>query len=252
MVLTVDAGNSNIVAGVYDEERLLTHWRISTVPYRTSDEMLVTLRAMFTEADIDPAAISLVGLSSVVPPVTEGLKAALARLCHCEPFIVTPASVPWLEIATENRNEMGPDLMANAVAGAAISEGYCAVIDFGTALTITSVDPDGKVLGVSIAPGLGTATEALSSGTAQLPEVALEAPPSPFGTNTVSAIQAGLVYGYAGMVDGMISRLEHHFESPVTALATGGLCRVVVPHVPKISHTDPWLTLQGLRMIVTR
>ncbi len=253
MILTVDVGNSNIVAGVYDEDRLLTHWRLSTRPYRTGDELLVTLRALFHESSIVPREVRAVALSSVVPPLTEPLAESLRSLCGVNPFLVTPASVPWLEIGTENRNEMGPDLMANAVAAGALSQGRAAsVVDFGTALTITTIDSGGCVRGVSIAPGLGQAGLSLATGTAQLPQVALEAPERPFGTNTVSAIQAGLVHGYAAMVEGMISKLEAYFETEITGLATGGLSDIVAPLIPQVKHIDPWLTLNGLRIIAER
>ena len=253
MILTIDVGNSNIVAGVYEAERLLTHWRLSTRPYRTGDELLVTLRALFNESSINPHNVRTVVLSSVVPPLTEPLAESLRSLCDVAPFLVTPASVPWLEIGTENRNEMGPDLMANAVAAGSIFPGRTAsVVDFGTALTITTIDARGCVQGVSIAPGLGQASLALSTGTAQLPQVALEAPERPFGTNTVSAIQAGLVHGYAAMVEGMISKLNAYFDTEVTGLATGGLSSIVAPLIPQVTHVDPWLTLNGLRIIAER
>ncbi len=253
MILTVDVGNSNIVAGVYDGETLLTHWRLSTRPYRTGDELLVTIRALFNESAIVPGRVRSVVLSSVVPPLTEPLADSLRNLCGVDPFLVTPASVPWLEIETENRNEMGPDLMANAVAAGAIAPGRTAsVVDFGTALTITTINAGGAVQGVSIAPGLGQASLALSTGTAQLPQVALEAPERPFGTNTVSAIQSGLVHGYAAMVEGMISKLEAYFGTRVTGLATGGLSNIVAPLISQVEHVDPWLTLNGLRIIAER
>ncbi len=252
MICTVDVGNSNIVGGVYREAELVAHWRLSTRPYRTGDELRVTIRELLREDEINTDEIDQVVLSSVVPPVTDELRLALERLMPVTPFLVTPSSVPWLEIGTESRNEMGPDLMANAIAGGALAEGYVSVIDFGTAMTITTIGPRKEVLGVSIAPGLAQASVALSSGTARLPQVALEAPPRPFGTNTVEAIQSGLVHGYAAMVEGMIARLEKQFDAPVTAIATGGLSSIVAPLVGAISHVDPWLTLSGLRMIAER
>ncbi|MFP4643457.1 MAG: type III pantothenate kinase [Spirochaetales bacterium] len=253
MILTVDVGNSNIVAGVYDRDTLLTHWRLSTRPYRTGDELLVTLRALFSESSILPEVVRSVVVSSVVPPLTEPLVQSLRSLCGVIPFLVTPSSVPWLEIGTDSREEMGPDLVANAVAAGAISAGRAAsVVDFGTALTITTIDENACVQGVSIAPGLGQASLALSTGTAQLPQVALEAPERPFGTNTVSAIQAGLVHGYAAMVEGMITKLEAYFDTRITGLATGGLSDIVAPLIPQVEHVDPWLTLNGLRLIAER
>ena len=253
MILTVDVGNSNIVAGVYDGDTLLTHWRLSTRPYRTGDELLVTLRALFSESSIVPGKVRSVVMSSVVPPLTEPLAQSLRSLCGVIPFLVTPSSVPWLEIGTDNRNEMGPDLVANAVAAGTVFPGRAAsVVDFGTALTITTIDAEGSVQGVSIAPGLGQASLGLSTGTAQLPQVALEAPQRPFGTNTVSAIQAGLVHGYAAMVEGMISKLAAYFNTSIAGLATGGLSDVVAPLIPQVEYIDPKLTLNGLRLIAER
>ncbi len=254
MILAVDVGNSNIVLGVYDDTReLVAHWRLSTLPPRTADELRVVLAGLFRDSHLETTQISAVVIGCVVPPLLSPLVRSVRALFDADVHVVSADSVPWLEIAIDNRHEIGADLIANAVSSQDYVQGCtCAVFDFGTALSTTLVDAEGRILGASIAPGLMKASLALSEGTAQLPQIELAAPPKPFGTNTVHAIQAGIVYGYASMVEGMIGRFSDHLGCEVKALATGGLADVVAPLVRRFEKVDPWLTLNGLRRIAER
>lgn len=254
MILTVDVGNSNIVLGVYnDSQTIAAHWRLSTLPLRTADELRVVLAGLFRDSHMKPDQITSVVIGCVVPPLLSPLVRAMKALFAAPVHVVTADSVPWLEISIDNRHEIGADLIANAVSSRDYVSGKaCAIFDFGTALSITVVDAQGKILGASIAPGLMKASLALSEGTAQLPQIELSAPPKPFGTNTITAIQSGIVFGYASLVEGMVRRYEEHLGCEVVALATGGLADVIAPLVNEFEAVDQWLTLNGLRRIVER
>lgn len=254
MILTVDVGNSNIVLGVYDDSRTITaHWRLSTLPLRTADELRVVLAGLLRDSHLEAAQVRAIVVGCVVPPVLSPLVRAMKALFDADVHIVTADSVPWLEIAIDNRKEIGADLIANAVSSQDYVQGTaCAVFDFGTALSVTVVDADGRIRGASIAPGLMKASLALSEGTAQLPQIELAAPLEPFGTNTVTAIQSGIVFGYASLVEGMMRRYRDYLQCDVKALATGGLADIVAPLVTEFVAVDQWLTLNGLRRIIER
>jgi type III pantothenate kinase len=252
MLLTVDVGNSNIVAGIWRGDVLERSWRIHTVSKKTEDEYGTIFRSLFTDDGIDPRDCERVCLSSVVPSLTASMAAMLERLTKREPVVVGPAIYDALPVKVVNPYEVGADLVADAMAAFEMCKGACVVVDFGTALTFTIVDSDGVMCGVAIAPGLGTAVNALSRDTAQLPYVELAAPPQPFGKNTVHAIQAGVVYGYTGLVEYMIARIRAEIGTDLKVIATGGLCSVVSPHTKAFTFVEPDLTLRGLKLIAER
>lgn len=253
MLLTVDIGNSNIVAGVWRGDVLVRDWRIHTVAKKTEDEYGSIFRSLFTEADIDPHGIDRVCLSSVVPSLTAAMEAMLERITGTRPITVGPSLYDRLPITVVNPFEVGADLVADAMAAWETSgRRSCVIVDFGTALTFTVVGADGVMLGVAIAPGLGTAVNALSRDTAQLPFVELSVPPAPFGKNTVHAIQAGVVFGYTGLVEYMIKKIREEVGTDPAVIATGGLCRIVAPLTDVFTRVDPDLTLRGLRLIAER
>jgi type III pantothenate kinase len=171
------------------------------------------------------------------------------ELFQADPLILGPAVYPSLPIKVIAPEEIGTDLVANAVAAFERVRGACIVVDFGTALTFTALDASGEIRGVAIAPGLGSAVAGLSRDTAQLPRVPLECPPSALGKNTVQAIQAGIVYGYIGMVEHLVRRISQEMAEEVKVVATGGLCRVVSPHTKIFNVVEPNLTLYGLEAI---
>ena len=252
MLLTVDIGNSNIVAGIWVDDALQTSWRIHTVSKKTEDEYGTIFRSLFSDSGLDPRSVDRVCLSSVVPSLTASMGAMLKRITERDPVVVGPAIYSLLPINVVNPYEVGADLVADAMAAYDRCGGACIVVDFGTALTFTVVGEDGTMLGVSIAPGLGTAVNALSRDTAQLPFVELVAPPAPFGKNTVHAIQAGVVYGYTGLVEYMVSRIRTELGTDAKVIATGGLCGVVAPLTKVFTYVDQDLTLRGLKLIAER
>lgn len=245
MLFVIDAGNTNIVGGVYDSGRLVDTLRMRTVQGKTEDEYGVIVRAVLLDRGIDPSTISRVIVSSVVPQLTAAMTKMSRHLFGVEPVLVGPAVYARLPVTVVAANEIGSDLVADAVAAWNRFGGACLVVDFGTALTFTAIDAKAAIIGVSIAPGLGTAAGSLSSATAQLPLVPLEAPTSAMGRNTVEAIQAGVVLGYTGLVEYMVGRIKGELGG-AKVVATGGLCRVVSELTEVFDAIDPDLTLNGL------
>ncbi|MEM6840677.1 MAG: type III pantothenate kinase [Bacteroidota bacterium] len=248
MILAVDIGNSNIAFGIHDQ-RWVHHWRLSTVANKTLDEYAIQLQSLFANEGILLSAIEQVVMSSVVPPLTATFQRMLARLIQQQPLVINTSLRTGLSIAINNPHELGTDLLANAVAGHQLTKTDCVVVDFGTALSVVTVSQAGEIQGVSIAPGLESAMKALSTNTAQLPFVPLVSPPSVLGKNTAHAIQSGIVFGYVGLVEGLVSRIEHELGRSVEVIATGGLAEVIAPLTDRFNRVEPWLTLNGLRLI---
>ncbi|MGB3587747.1 MAG: type III pantothenate kinase [Tunicatimonas sp.] len=248
MILAVDIGNSNIALGVYDQ-RWIHHWRLSTVSNKTADEYAIQLQSLFANEKITLNVVKQIVMSSVVPSLTATFRQMLTRLIHQQPLVINTTLRTGLSIATDNPHELGTDLLANAVAGYQLTQTDCVVVDFGTALSVVTVDQSGKILGVSIAPGLESAMKGLSSNTAQLPFVPLTPPPSVLGKNTTHAIQSGIVLGYVGLVEGLVNRIEQELGRSVKVIATGGLAEVIAPLTNRFNRVEPWLTLDGLRLI---
>ncbi|MEM9829874.1 MAG: type III pantothenate kinase [Bacteroidota bacterium] len=248
MILAVDIGNSNIAFGIYNQG-WIHHWRLSTQPNKTSDEYAIQFRALLAHAGIQPDTMKQVVISSVVPPLTTAFEQMLGRLTQQQPLVISARLRTGLTVATDNPHELGTDLLANAVAGHQLTHANCVIVDFGTALSVITVSKVGEIQGVSIAPGLESATKALSTNTAQLPFVPLAPPPSVLGKNTTHAIQSGIVLGYIGLVEGLVSRIETELADSVEVVATGGLAEVVAPLTQRFNRVEPWLTLDGLRLI---
>ncbi|MDP3178500.1 MAG: type III pantothenate kinase [Spirochaetaceae bacterium] len=249
MLLVIDVGNTNICGGVFDSGRLIQSLRIHTVPKKTEDEYSSIFKAILVDRGVDPRSVAEVVVSSVVPALTESIQAMCERLFGVTPVMLGPAIYNKLPLGVPSPHEIGADLVADALAAWTKTGGACIVVDFGTALTFTCVGRDSRILGVSIAPGLGTAVNALSRDTAQLPFVRLAAPPSVIGTDTVMSIQAGVVHGYVGLVEHMIGRMKAEMGGPVKVIATGGLCRVVADLTSVFDAVDPDLTLDGLALV---
>jgi type III pantothenate kinase len=252
MLLAIDIGNSNIAAGVFHDEKLVSTLRIRTDPERTADEYEALISSILSTRSISPTKVSGAVLSTVVPGLLETFRRVVERLIGGSPLVVSGALDLGLSFAVDRPLEVGTDLLANAVAAHELAGSSCIIIDFGTAISITNVAAGGVFRGVSIAPGLETAMEALTSQTAQLPHVRIEAPPKAIGTNTVHAIQSGVVLGYAGLVEGLVSRISAELPAPVTTIATGGLSGAVRGVLRGIDRYEPWLTLEGLRLIHLR
>lgn len=249
MLLAIDVGNTNITLGLWDGQNWRTHWRLRTIHDQTVDEYGIYLKMLLRDAGL-AGAVDQVVLASVVPTLTATFAAVSQRYLGQEGVLLRPGSRLNIRIATDNPNEVGADRIANAVAAYHLFPGPSIVVDMGTATTFDVISTDGALLGVVIAPGLRLAAEALSGRAAQLSRVALESPPHVLGRNTVHAMQSGLVYGYASLVEGLVNRLKEELgQSNIPVIGTGGLINLITAHTPVIDHVDPWLTLTGLRVI---
>jgi type III pantothenate kinase len=259
MLLAIDVGNTNVAFGVYRQDRWTNHWRIRTVHDQMPDEHAVLFRSLFRDDGLQLSDVRRVVLCSVVPSLTTTLSEMLRQQTQGDLLVVGPGVRTGLRIRTDNPAEVGADLVANAVAAHALygargtaSGSNCIVVDFGTALTFTAVDKAGDLLGVAIAPGLRSAAAALASNTAQLPHVQLVPPPAAIGRNTVHSIQSGVVFGYIGLVEALIVRMRAELDGQTHVIATGGLARVIAPLTNCFTSIEPWLTLDGLRIIADR
>lgn len=251
MLLAIDIGNTNIVFGIRSDREWISHWRIQTDHEKTADEYEVIFRTLITNTAVTPDQIKSVVLSSVVPPLFRPFTEMISGFLHLNPVIVGPEIYPKLPIGVLNPYEIGSDMVVNSLAAFDRYGEYVMVIDFGTALTFTTVGHSGEILGVAIAPGMNTVVNALAGKTAQLPRVHLVPPPSVLGKNTIHAIQSGIVLGYAGLVDSIIRRTETELNHTLITVATGGLSSVMAPLVPTINHLEPLLTLDGLYLVKT-
>lgn len=252
MFLSIDAGNSNIVFGFFDHDS--DSWkyecRIETNFDLIEAKLEDVLHLHFLENSINKSAITQIGISSVVPEINS----ILINFCHVyfgiDPYLIQGKSYKSLEISTVKPNEIGSDLMANAAAAYANHKHACIIIDFGTALTFTVIGKNGKLKGVNIVPGIKTAIKSLNRNTSKLPEVSLAWPSSAIGKNTVHSIQAGILYGYSGLVKGMIASIRHELpEEDFKIIATGGLSSILVNLKDDFDILDKNLTLAGIRII---
>jgi len=247
MLLAIDIGNTNIVFGVHEKNEWIKHWRIQTDKFKTADEYEVIFRSLLTAGNINYSKIDKVVMSSVVPSLVHPFSEMLNTIV-LKPNIVTvnPDIYKKLPIKILNPFEIGTDLVANAMAAFQEFGNLTMVIDFGTALTFTTIGENSEILGVAIAPGLRTAVEALAGNTAQLPQIHLTPPPSVLGENTIHAIQSGVIYGFTGLVDSIIEQTQSELNKKLTIVATGGLSEVIAPLTKHIKTTNQMLTLNGL------
>lgn len=248
MLLAIDIGNTNIVFGVHDGRAWARLWRIQTVRERMPDEYAVLFRDLLGEVGCRLESCDRAVLSSVVPQLKLGLAEMLAQRTGRAPLVLGPKTYRGIEIRTEHPDRIGSDLVADAVAAYHRFRSNCIVVDFGTATTFTAVAAPGHLLGVAIAAGVNVVADALVSRTAQLPHVELVPPPSVIGRNTVHAMQAGLILGQVSLVEGLIDRIRAELGGART-VATGGLSAVIAPLTDRFDAVDPWLTLDGLRII---
>ena len=249
MLLAIDLGNTQTHLGMFRGDELVEHWRLATVRETTADELatlLVDLLALrgLTMKDIDGAI-----LSSVVPQLTPEYERLAERYLEGPFTVVGPGLKTGMAIRIENPHELGTDRLVNAVAAYEKCGGACIVADFGTTINFDAVSASGEYLGGVIAPGVDISLEALHQRTAKLPKVELSAPEHAIGRNTLSAVKSGVVYGFAGSVDGIVSRVREELGDEATAIATGGLAHAIVPFCDQIDEVDDLLTLTGMRLI---
>ncbi len=251
MLLVVDVGNTNIVFGVYQGEELLGHWRIATNPDRTTDETGILLHEIFNFSGIDIRKIKGTVVSCVVPPVLHQVTRMCERYFKHSPLVVGPGVKTGISILYDNPKEVGADRIVNAVAAHHLyPDQNCVVVDFGTATTFDYVTKKAEYLGGVIAPGLQVALNGLFTAASKLPRVEIVKPSKILGKNTVHAIQAGIFYGYVGLVDGIVNRLrDEQGSKEARVLATGGLSSLIAQESETIEEVDAFLTLYGLKLI---
>ena len=252
MLLCIDIGNTNLVFGVWDGDAWQARYRIRTVHDKTADEYAVMLKNLLNENHLELKSVSRVVIGSGVPQLKSVFQDLFHRYIGVKPLILGPGIKTGISMRIDNPGELGADLVADSVAAYDLFKKACIVVDFGTATTFSVVSSKGEFLGVSIAPGIEVAAEALARNAAQLPEVNLVPPPKVIGTNTVHSMQSGLIYGFIGLVERLICCIREELEEEAEVIATGGLSDVFVPLTDTIEHMDPYLTLNGLRIIDER
>lgn len=249
MLCVIDIGNTHTVVGLFHKDTLVEHFRIQTSQEKTSDEWGSTLKTLFSLKEIEMTAVRETAVASVVPSATASVVAASRDYFGVEPLVVGPGVKTGLPIRYDNPREVGADRVVNAVAGYAYAKRAVIVVDFGTATTFDCISSAGEYLGGAITPGIITSLDALATKTAKLPRVDLGKPRFAVGRNTAESIQSGMLYGYVGLVDGLVERLKSEMGEDVVVIATGGLAAVIGEESDTIDKVSLHLTLEGLRLI---
>ncbi|MEI7589787.1 MAG: type III pantothenate kinase [Deltaproteobacteria bacterium] len=252
MLLVVDVGNTNTVIGVYDGDTLVHDWRIRTVTHHTIDEYGMLIYNLYRTSKIASRTIKDIIISCVVPPMLNILEPLCEKYFHIKPLIVGPGIKTGMPILYDNPREVGADRIVNAVAAFEKYKKELIVVDFGTATTFDYINKKGEYMGGCIAPGVMIASEALFEKAARLPRVELVKPKSAIAKDTVSSMQAGIMFGYAGLVDGIVARICAEAKTAPLVVATGGLADLIATETKSISEVDNTLTLEGLRIIYKR
>lgn len=254
MIFVIDVGNTNIVLGLYKNDTLIHHWRLATNRQATSDEYGVMIHNLLSMARLSVADIEGVIISSVVPPIIRTMELLSEQYLKQKPLIVGPGIKTGLNIRYDNPREVGADRIVNAVAAIELYGvgSPLVVVDFGTATTFDVIDEKGNYMGGAIVPGIGISTEALYQRAAKLPRIELTKPKSVIGRNTIHSMQAGIIFGYAGQVDGIVDRIERELGTKPRVVATGGLAELIGTESRRIEETNANLTLEGLLLIYKR
>ena len=255
MLLAIDVGNTNIVLGVFQGAELIRSWRLQTLRDRTADELGLAVDGLFVHGKIDRTRIEGVVLGSVVPPLTNTVVGMLWKYFERSPLVVDPASNSGMPILYSNPSEVGADRIVNAIAAFAQYGGDgrpLIVCDFGTATTLDAVSGKGEYLGGAICPGVTISADALFQRAARLPRIEVRKPATVIGRTTIGAMESGLFFGYVGMVEGLVRRMDVELGGNAVCVATGGLAVVIAPETQLFQHVDVELTLQGLRLVWER
>ncbi|OEU62711.1 MAG: pantothenate kinase [Desulfuromonadales bacterium C00003094] len=252
MLLVIDVGNTNTVLGLYQGEDLVQNWRITTDKTRTVDEYAMLIHELLRLGDIPMSAIEDVIISSVVPPTKDALEGLCRKYFKRAPYLVGPGIKTGMPINYDNPREVGADRIVNAVGAYEKRRCSLIIVDFGTATTFDLVSARGEYQGGAIAPGLNISAEALFQRASKLPRVEFVRPPQVIAKNTVNSIQAGLFFGYVGLVDGIVGRMCQETRETPLVIATGGLAKAIAPASQTIQEVEPFLTLEGLRILYLR
>ena len=252
-LLVIDVGNTNIKFGLFRDDVLAYSWRLATDRHKTGDEYGIALRSLLEMPGISRDCIEGVIMSSVVPGINFTIEHMLAHYFNKTPMLVGPGIKTGLNIRPDNPRELGGDIICDCVSAFRRYGGPCIVLDFGTATAISAVSSRGELLGVAICPGVKLSLDALTGKAAKLPNIELEFPEHVIGRNTVASMQSGLLYGYVGQVEYLISRFKEEIGEPgIKVIATGGMSRTLGKVAKSIEKIDPFLTLEGLRLIYNR
>ena len=256
MLLAIDVGNTNIVLGVFDGTTLVRSWRLQTLRERTSDELGLLVDGLFVHSGIDRKRVRGIVIGSVVPPLTGTTRSMAERYFGVASLMIDPAGNTGMPILYENPAEVGADRIVNGIAAYERFGGGAhhplIVVDFGTATTLDAITGKGEYLGGAICPGVQISADALFQRAARLPRIDVRKPARIVGRTTVGAMESGLFYGYVGMVEGLVRRMNDELGGDAVCVATGGLATVISPEIPAIQHVDPDLTLHGLRIVWER
>lgn len=249
MLIVIDIGNTNVVIGIYQNDTLMAHWRLSSLITRTRDEIWMILEHLLQSRSMPADQIRGGAISSVVPNLTHIFGQVLEDCLHLQPVVVSSELDLHLKIRYEDPRQVGADRICNAIAGIHYFGGPLVILDFGTATTFDVISAQNEYLGGIIAPGIELTATILHQRAARLPKVELQFPPNVIGRNTESSIQSGLMFGTVELINGLIARIEAELGTAVKAVATGGLAKVISPYTHRIDRIEPFLTLDGLRLI---
>ena len=249
MLLAIDIGNTNITLGLYQGETLGPRWRLATAHERMPDEYGLQLIGLFNHAGIKTSDVTAIAMASVVPPLTGVWAQACKTYLNSDPLIVEAGVKTGVRVRYDDPKQVGADRICDAAAVQQLYGGPACIVDLGTGTTFDAITENGDYLGGAIAPGIGIAAEALFQRAAKLPRVDLVRPPSAIGKNTVHSMQSGLLFGYVGLVEGMVARFRAELGPNMKVIGTGGLAELIARETSVIEIIAPWLTLEGLRMI---
>lgn len=249
MLLVIDIGNTNVTLGLFDGDALGSRWRFASEDERTSDEYGLLMLSLFRKVEVPASRIHGAAISSVVPPLTGVLASACRKYLRKEPLVVNGACRTGLTIGYEDASQVGADRIVDVAAAFKLYGGPVCVVDFGTATTFDAVSERGEYLGGAIAPGIGIAAEALFQRAAKLPKVGLQRPPAAIGRNTAHALQSGMLFGYIGLVEGLVERFRTELGPEMKVIATGGMAELISRETGAITVIAPWLTLEGLKIV---
>lgn len=252
MLLAIDVGNTQVVLGMYDGRQLVYQWRIATDRRRSEDEYGLQIVQLLQHRGLSPAGVSAICIGSVVPPLTPTIENMGKMYFDLQPLVVGPGVKTGMVIRYDSPRDVGADRIVNGVAAYERWGGPLVVVDFGTATTFDAISANGEYLGGAIAPGIGISTEALFQNAARLPRIELVKPRRVIGNNTVGSMQAGIIYGFVGQVNEVVSRMVQELGGKATVVATGGLAPLIASEANTVHHVDPHLTLEGLRIIWER
>jgi type III pantothenate kinase len=252
MLLAIDIGNTNIVLGLYEGQKLITHWRLFTQAEKTADEYGVIISHLVSAEGFRCNQIDSIVASCVVPPMVSVTQELAQRFFRLQPLMVGPGIKTGMPILYDSPKDVGADRIVNGIAAYEKYRDACIVVDFGTATTVDFISKKGEYVGGAIAPGLLISLEALFQRASKLPRIEIVKPKEVIGKNTINSIQAGIFYGYVGLVDGLVQRIQKENGAHAKVIATGGLAPLVASECSTISEVDEFLTLQGLRIIHER